>query len=477
MSQCTDSGYQQVSGGACSLTMYMEAAPGCVEPGEKGVRLAFMSESLSRGNSKKQRGVISGKRGPGKPYEGLPQMSGGLEAASSSPQLGYLSRALCGAAATVAEPPRELDATAVVELDLGVVGLPCAGHGFVQDAVITVYGTQYYDGHYRVEKGVTADIIAIAAPYVAETLSSGCEVYRGRAPVLEGAAIDAGGGIVSLPVKGGVHDLNTGERITITGSTSYDGTHTLADGSKNGILNITATYTDETFDGTLVAVPQYFHHAFVLPKRQPTVTMEKYIDFEDSAATNKYQQFGYCKINGFNFNFGGDEELRFSLDMAVGRQTGSAAPLDVAPLVPPFIPLDNIEAAAWVAGKRRGDVESGTFTNTFGIEAKAAVGDLGQYSRMPEGDPECQATLTVFLEQDDYQELAKARSTVPFALSLCSASGDEAWFHYPETELDVPDPTITGKEGIMLEVTVMAFVDKGASVMSIDLINRVPAYA
>ena len=42
MPNCLDTHFQQVSGGACSLTMYKEAAPGCVETGEKGVRLAFM---------------------------------------------------------------------------------------------------------------------------------------------------------------------------------------------------------------------------------------------------------------------------------------------------------------------------------------------------------------------------------------------------------------------------------------------------
>ncbi len=477
MSQCTGAGYQQVSGGSCSLTMYMEAAPGCVEPGEKGVRLAFMSESFSRGSSKKQRSVISGKRGPGKPYEGLPQMSGGCEAAAYSPQLGYILRALCGAVATAPDPARVLDAAPVVELDLGIVGLPCPGHGFVQDAVITVYGTQNYDGQYRVERGGTADLIAIAAPFVAETLPADAAAYRGRAPVLEGRAEHLSSGVVALSVKDGVHNLNPGESITISGSASYDGTHVLQPGTENGLLVISAAYTPEDFDGTLVAVPLFYRHAFALPKRQPTVCMEKYLDFEDGAAVNKYQRFGYCKVNGLNFNFGGDEELRFTLDFAVGRQADGAAPLDAAPLTPAAIPMDNIESGLWVAGVRRGDVESGSFSNTFGVEPKAAVGDLGQYSRMPEGDPDCKATLSAFLEKDDYQELAKARATVPFALSICSASGDEAWFRYPETELDVPGTPISGKEGLMQDVTVMAFVDKGETVLTAELINRVAVYA
>ena len=36
--------YQQVSGGACSLTLYMEEAPGKVAAGTSGVRLAFVEK-------------------------------------------------------------------------------------------------------------------------------------------------------------------------------------------------------------------------------------------------------------------------------------------------------------------------------------------------------------------------------------------------------------------------------------------------
>lgn len=477
MSQCTDTSFQQVSGGACSLTLYYEATPGCVEPGEKGIRLAFMDENFARGSSKKQSAVITGRRGGGKPYEGLPEMSGSCTAAAYSPQLGYLSRAMCGLPATAPDPERTLDASPVVEIDIGVVGLPCAGHGFVRDAVITVHGTQNYDGQYRVQHGVTTDIIAIAAPYAAETLPADAIVCRGRAPLLQGPAEQINGNMVGLPVRGGVHSLNAGENVTVSGSLSYDGTYELQSGTTDGLLVISAPYVPEAFDSGQIAVPLFYRHSFALPKRQPTVCVEKYLDFEDGAAVNKYQRFGYCKVNAFNFDFGGDDELKFAMEFAVGRETDSPAPLDASPAVPPAVRFDNIECALWVAGVRRGDVESGSFSNSFGIEPKAAVGDMGEYSRMPEGDPESQATMSAFLEVDDYQVLSRTRSTVPFALSLCSAAGDEAWFNFPETELDVPGTPITGKEGLMQEVTVMAFVDKGATVLTIDLINRVPGYA
>lgn len=119
----------------------------------------------------------------------------------------------------------------------------------------------------------------IEAPYKAEALS-GATLHRGRVCVLSGAAKTLSGGKVALPVEGGIHALNAGEKITISGSTSYDGTHVLQEGTENGRLVITASFTEETFDGSAVAVPVFYRHAFALPKRQPTLTMEKYLDFE-----------------------------------------------------------------------------------------------------------------------------------------------------------------------------------------------------
>jgi hypothetical protein len=122
-------------------------------------------------------------------------------------------------------------------------------------------------------------------------------------------------------------------------------------------------------------------------------------------------------------------------------------------------------------------VESGSFTNTFGIEPKAAVGDMGQYSRMPEGDPDCKATLSVFLETDAMQQFADNRLTLPFDLKLCGSTGEELTFSYPEAELDAAGAAITGKEGLLQDFTVMAYVNDGDTVLTAELINRAQAYA
>jgi hypothetical protein len=408
---------------------------------------------------------------------GLPQPSGKLESASYAPQLGVLLRGLCGAAITTPDTARPLDVNDVIAMDIGLVGLPCADHDFFQDAVITVAGTNNYNGTFRVEACTTPDMIAIAAPFLAETLTATAKVRRGRAPFLSGPAQDLGGGKVALPVHGGVHALNPGETVSISGTANYDGEFVLEDGTEGAVLVIDASFTDETFDGSVVAAPQFYRHNFTLPKRQPTLCVEKFLDFEPGAAQNAYRRYNFCKVNGLSFNFGGDDELKFSFDYAVGKETPAPAPIDAAPVVLPAVVMDNIETSLFIAGVRRGDVASGSFTNTFGIEPKAAVGDRGQYSRMPEGDPDCKATLSAFLETDELQKLADNRSTIPFSLKICAATGEELTFNYPEAGLDASGAAITGKKGLMQDFTVMAFVNAGETVLTAELVNRVEAYA
>lgn len=468
--------FAQVTGGSCRLTLYRESAPGKVTD-TNGVVLALMQEGFKRGSSKKQRTVISGKRGNGKPYAGMPQISGSLDSPAYAPQLGHLLRALCGAPATAAVTGKALDAAAVLQLEAGFVGLPCAAHGFLQDAAITVVGTTHYNGTYRVEEGTTADMIAVAAPYVAEILAAGARVVRGRAPFLSGAARDLGGGKVGLPTAGGVHALNAGESVTIEGTTHYNGTHTLDSATTDGLLAITATYEAETFDGSPVALPVFYAHTFALPKKQPTVCVEKYLDFDAGASTTPYHRYHFCKVNGIKFDLGGDSELKFSVDFTAGREVLSATPLDASPDQLPSVPMEGIEGSIFVAGARRGDVEKASVSNSFGVEAKSAVGDRGQYSRMPEGDPDSKVTLSVFLEQDDLQALVEASSTVPVMLAICAVTGDELHVSYPESELDSDGPAIDGKGGLMQDFTVLPFVDKGNSVLTFVLINRVSIYA
>jgi hypothetical protein len=462
----------------------MEQSPGCVAVDTPGVKLAFMSENFTQDPNKQQSAVITGKRGAGKPRRGQPQFTGQVVAAPYAPQMGYLMKALCGAPTTSPDAIRSLTAAAVQQItpEAGcadtVVGLPCPNHGFVQDSVITVHGTTNYDGEYRVARGVTTDLIAIEAPYIAETLTANAKIYRGRAPLLEGEAVDLGDGTVGLPVHGNMHSLNTGDTITITGTTNYDGTYKLTAQCGKRMLIITHAYEAETFDGTVPAVPSFWRHKFALPKHQPTVTMEKYLDYDpDLPDLKPYQRFSFCKVSQCAYNLGGDDELNFTIDFAVGAQRDSATPLDPEPTVLEAVRIENIESAIWVNDIRRGDVETASFTNNFNVTARAAIGDLGQFSRMSEGDPEISAQMQVFAEEIDWKYLSDAALSVPYNVSFAGAAGEEVWLRYPESEISTVGVPISGKEGLMGTVNVISFVDCKESVLEWELINRVESYA
>lgn len=467
---------RQVTGGACRLIMYPETSPK-VADSAKGVVIALNSEGFKSGSNKKTSSTIRGKRGPGKPFRGLPSLAGSLESPAYAPQLGHLVRALCGAPTTTAESVKSCTAAAVTDKGAGFVGIPCVGHGFVQDAVISIVGSTKYNGTYRVEAGTTADEIVISALYQAEALTAAAKVLRGRVAILKGAAVNAGSGKSSLPTKA-AHGMSPGESITITGTTSYDGTYTLLSGTDGAALVITKAYAAETFDGSgsKYAALAFYRHVFALPQYQPTVTMEKYLDFEAGAATNPYRRYAGCKVNGFNLATGGDE-LVASVDMTPLAEVSSTSPLNASPASLPSPALQATEGAFWINGIRRGDVEKASFSASFGIEAKAAVGDLGRYSRNPEGDPDVKMSLECFLESDELQLLADADATVSCSLSFCGAGGEELWLTCPEAGVDSDGASITCKTGLMQNFTIMAFAENAASMLTFTIVNRVTSYA
>lgn len=467
--------YNQVSGGNCRLVLYRETSPGVVNVNDTGVVLSMMSETFSAPANKQGSAVISGKRGQGKPYAGVPEYTGGVELAPYAPLLGHILRALCGAPVSTAQTSLVLSG-AVTNEGCGFVGFPCTDNPFVQDTIISVVGSTNYDGSYRLEYGTTTTKLVVKTPFTAETLSD-VTAYRGRVAFLSGAVVDKSGK-VGLPVTGLSCSLNAGESITISGTTNYNGSYTLLAGTTSKLLLITEEYAAETLASGAVAVPVFTKHSFALPNRQPTVCIEKYLDFDEDAEANAYTAFSSCKLNGLSFPFGGGDELKLTLDFSVGSANSKTTPVNAAtPSILPAIPFQDKETALWINEERVGDIESGTLSLAFGIEAKAAVGDMGKRTRQPEGDPTCTCSLVAFLEHDEYTRLSEGAATIPFALSLSGANGEEFCVKFPEAELDTSGAQISGKAGLTQEITATAFVDQAESVVTFELINRVASYA
>lgn len=469
--------YRQVSGGNCRLVLFRETSPGVIDNADKGVVLKFYSESLAENPNKSGSSVINGKRGQGKPIAGVPDYTGNIDCAPYAPLMGHILRSLCGAPVTTVESALTLSAGAVTNEGGGCVGLPATGNTFVQDAIITVTGTTNYDGAYRLEYGTNATKLVITAKYTAETLTTAATATRGRGAFLQGAVVEKGSGKVGLPVAGTGVSLHVGESVVIDGTTNYDGTFALEEGTTSTLLVIASTYTEETIAEGATALPAFYKHTFVLPRHQPSVAIEKYLDFEEEAAAAPYTLFSFSKLNGISFSFGGETEIKLALDYSVGKSSGSATPHSATPANLPDIPFYDKEVALWLGDTRLSDIQSGSVSLTFGISGKVAVGDMGKRSRQTEGDAASIITMTAFLEHDDYHQLAAAATTQRASVSMCGANGEECWITMPESEVDAGSPSIQSKEGVTAEVKFIGFVDQAESINKFTLINRVASYA
>ena len=337
-----------------------------------------------------------------------------------------------------------------------------------------------YEGEPEYSGGV---VLAPYAPVMGHVLRALCGAPTTTADAtvaIDGAVVDEGNGYVSLPCTGNTFIQDT--VITIDGTTNYDGSYRVEYGSSAVELVIKSAFTAETIDGATATrgratTDDFYKHVFKLPKKQPTVTVEKYLDYDAGAATNSYILFQSCKVNGIEFSFGGGDEVNFNLDFSVG--SGEAKPISICSNEPdllPAVPFMDKEFAIWLNGNRVGDIDSGSMSLAFGIEAKSALGDLGKRSRQPEGDPVCTATLTAFLEHDEYALLSQNSTTIPFELSCSGSQGEEFRVGFQESEISTSSAQISGKTGLTQDITVTSFVDEADEAVTFTLINRVASY-
>ena len=90
------------------------------------------------------------------------------------------------------------------------------------------------------------------------------------------AAVDAGGGIVTIPLTG--HGYVVGESVTISGSVNYNATYDVVAVPGANTFNITATFQAETFAGTEECV-DVIDDSFDI----------HFINFEDASAADVYE--------------------------------------------------------------------------------------------------------------------------------------------------------------------------------------------
>lgn len=142
---------------------------------------------------------------------------------------------------------KTLSASAAVDNGDGTVGIPVAAHSFFAGQSVTVAGSVAYNGTYTlpVQTAGSGSVVVIPHAYVAETFV-GTETIA----ITDSSAVNNGDGTVSIPCP--AHGLASGQDVTISGTTNYNGTYTIGTQADPDWLTITATYVAEQISGGYV---------------------------------------------------------------------------------------------------------------------------------------------------------------------------------------------------------------------------------
>lgn len=471
--------YNQVRGADCRVLLYPESSLKVLASPAQAVEIPFLTASFSARPNKQTKATVRARRGPGRPFRGMWQFGGGMSLPANVHLVPHLLTALCGPAAITEPGAKTLDPGPAQDLGNGYVGLPCAGHGFEIDAVVSVSGTDHHDGTFRLEEGTTANLLVIyAGTYAAETFAGDEPVQRGRVARLDagGAAVNLGGGKVGLPAAG--HGFFAGERVILAGTSNYDGAFTLdADTDRAGLV-VTATYATETFAGTETAAAKFYRRTWNLPKIQPSRAAEVVFGFDSGAAGNPVDRYLGCKVDKLGFKFGGDGQLTLDAELAPCKHLEApamAAASEADVLALPDCDFGMFEVAVYLDGARLDQVEDGSFDLALNLERKAAVGQRGEYSRSTEGDPGLAASLNCFLESDALLAKARGDVVVRFEIAIFGARGEELRVIYPECELNTDGAPVSGKGGLSVTFDVLGFLDQAEAAVQFAYYHQVPS--
>jgi hypothetical protein len=139
---------------------------------------------------------------------------------------------------------KAMAATAATDLGGGLVGIPVTAHGFFAGEIVNIAGTINYNGTFTLPAQSTGgvDVLVIAATYTAETFE-----ITDTVAIAGSTVIDNGDGTVDIPCPD--HGLESGQDVTIDGTTNYDGLYTLGAQADPDWLTVTATYVAEQING------------------------------------------------------------------------------------------------------------------------------------------------------------------------------------------------------------------------------------
>jgi len=216
-----------------------------------------------------------------------------------------------------------------------------------------------------------------------------------------------------------------------------------------------APTTVDNLDGT-------YTHTFKVVETQPSMVIEK--GFPDVPSYFKYNG---VKINGLQFEFGGDGELTMSLTLVGTTETVSSTEYDASATAVILTRFQNFQASIKEGGVTLGNVTQGNLSLEAGLDTEIyLIGGQGTRGRLVEGDFAISGAITTLFEDEGI--LNKAVNSTESSLEITFTNGTNVLsFLIPELKYQRTSPTIEGPQGVVFETPFNAYYSDAAENSSI----------
>jgi hypothetical protein len=332
-------------------------------------------------------------------------------------------------------------------------------------------GMPFY-GQFDVKGGGTIPIDQIALGYWLRALLGAPTTGAPASDTIDNAAaVDKVGDYVGIPITG--HTFVAGQPVTISGTSNYDGIHTIYSKTTNEIV-VPAVYVAETFAGTETVVSGVYTHVF-----KPASAVESMVICKEYTNITQYSKMNGVKVNKFEMDFGGDGELTAKLDFIGGDEDLSGSAYDGSPTTLAFSRFHNMQATIKEGGLTVATVQSGKLAINNNLDDSCYVidGSGGKRSDVPEG--ECTVSGSLKAMFADLGLLNKGLNGTESSLEIKFLSGlYSLTFALDEVLYEYKSPQIL-KGGIWVEPSFQGFYedDADAAAITVTLVNNHASYA
>ena len=215
-------------------------------------------------------------------------------------------------------------------------------------------------------------------------------------------------------------------------------------------------------------------HVFKVQNTQPSMIIEK--EFSDIGKNLLYTG---CKVNSMKMSFGGDGELTADFDFIGKNEIISTTVYDTSATTVQIDRLNNFQAVIEENGVAVGNISSGDFSISFGLDNSGyVIGGGGTRGQIAEGQVTVEGNLKVLFLDTDYITKAKNDTKSSLKLKFVKDATHYLEFAFPEISFEVTSPAVSGSAGIMLEAKFQAFhaTDIQNSAVVVKLVNEVESY-